>query len=147
MSALHRQQASRRMPSQGGKPLQTPFSSWTPLFAQIGVRPEPAWSPAPPRFSAQVSGACRAVLLMTKRDLCDLCFEGFVDVEDRQNRPELVSLLQVGVCLCLQSEWHGWRMQHMPWYLPRHCMTPLVAEHTQSQLHSRQASRRIHART
>ena len=36
---------------------------------------------------------------MTKRDLYDLCFEGFVDVEDRQNRPELVSLLQVGISM------------------------------------------------
>ena len=65
----------------------------------MSLRLKSTWSSAPPRFSTQLSCACRAVLLMTKRDLCDLCFEGFVDVEDRQNRPELVSLLQVGVCL------------------------------------------------
>lgn len=69
------------------------------LCTHMRVCPKPAWPPAPPRCSTQVSDACRAVLLMTKRDLYDLCFEGFVDVEDRQNRPELVSLLQVGICM------------------------------------------------
>ena len=124
MSELHRQQASQRMPSPGGKPLHKPFYSAIqrcPCALGYECASKAAWSPARPRFSTQASCACRAVLLMTKRDLCDLCFEGFVDVEDRQNRPELVSLLQVGVCMSLHTERHDRRMQHMPLYLPQHC--------------------------
>lgn len=98
-SAPRRQPASQRTPSPGGEPLHTPFFHKRALCTHMRVCPKPAWPPAPPRCSTQVSDACRAVLLMTKRDLYDLCFEGFVDVEDRQNRPELVSLLQVGISM------------------------------------------------
>ena len=38
---------------------------------------------------------CRAVLLMTKRDLADLCLEGLLESTEQQQQDQLAALLQV----------------------------------------------------
>lgn len=52
----------------------------------------------------------RAVLLMTKRDLADLCLEGLLESTEQQQQAQLAALLQVRLllscallCLCTLS--------------------------------------------
>lgn len=48
--------------------------------------------------SSQDACHCRAVLLMTKRDLADLCLEGLLESTEQQQQDQLAALLQV----CIQ---------------------------------------------
>lgn len=57
---------------------------------------------------------CRAVLLMTKRDLADLCLEGLLESTEQQQQTQLAALLQVWLML----SWLG--------SVSAHCLSLLV---------------------